>query len=327
MPDTRLLSCDELDFDEYSFLQRESYSALLHHSGVSDMFMNPSYYKWKYNTPYGKALIALVYDGGRMVSSNAMIPLEFSYSNVRVTCWQSCDTATAPHACGKGYFSHCLNQLKSVLKSDEVFYGFPNKNSIRGFEKIGWVRKGIVSTWLNPFSLLSTYNEEVQESAKLSDSFDRHGTNASTSSHQRYVAIARDSGYLEWRYFRNPCHKYTFLELIGDSTHYGFSVIRRAHVLHRDVLIIMELVASSDCVERTMLRHVSWYAQKERPSMVILLDNGLKTTNALGSGYCPVWNRLLPKQQHLMGYAMPGEKSQFVFTKPWHITTGDWDAF
>ena len=65
---------DEIDFDAYARLQRASFAGLLDRSGVSDDFMSPEYYRWKYRPPAGPARVAIVFENGEMMASTGMLP-------------------------------------------------------------------------------------------------------------------------------------------------------------------------------------------------------------------------------------------------------------
>ena len=138
MPDPKLLDALELDYDSYVYHQKECYREILDRTRVSDDYMTADHYRWQYHPPVGSAKIAAVFDGGEVVASNAMFPVLIRDGSTIVKGWQSLDTATRPSHRGKGYFVACLRVLIGALGQNEIFFGFPNENSVKGFLKVGW---------------------------------------------------------------------------------------------------------------------------------------------------------------------------------------------
>src|SRR5262245_24947843 len=61
---------------------------------------------------------------------------------------------------GKGLFLKCLEALRSTLSEGDHFFGFPNQNSKRGFEKFGWNEGSLARPWFAPASLVKGKLEE-----------------------------------------------------------------------------------------------------------------------------------------------------------------------
>lgn len=108
-----------IDLMAYAAMQRSSFAEMLEAYGVTDSFMTPEYYRWKYESPWGEAKIAVVTEQGEMVASNAMLPYVLRREGDSFRAWQSMDTATIPKARGKGYFSKCINARRAHCKYHE----------------------------------------------------------------------------------------------------------------------------------------------------------------------------------------------------------------
>ena len=114
-----------LDFEEYAGMQAEAFAEVVGAQGMGSLHA-PEYYRWKYHTPWGSALIATVRKDQKLVAANAMYPLRIVAADDHAMGWQSCDTATLPAARGQGLFMQCLHALQEQLGDDAIFFGFPN---------------------------------------------------------------------------------------------------------------------------------------------------------------------------------------------------------
>jgi hypothetical protein len=313
-----------LDYEAFTALQLEAFAALLSERGASNAHMKPAHFRWKFAPPTAVAKIAFVREGERMVATNAKLPMDVRRGGETIRGWQSCDTATALDARGKGYFSSCLDALVSALGSDEVFFGFPNQNSMRGFEKLGWRVNGAVTTWVGPAPLPSFAGDsEVVAVDRFDDSAD---TFAESLYADASPVLERSAEYLNWRYVECPSHLYERLVLPGASALRGFAVIRKAQALGRDVTLVMELWGRDTRAERILMRAVRKRASGQRTHLVVLMNTTWSRTLGFTAGLFPLPLRLLPKKQLLMGMAT-GPRSRALLETPWRSQTGDWDAF
>jgi len=321
-----LVEGDALDYAVYVNLQREAYAELLRAQQVSDSYMSEAYYRWKYDTPPSRARIALAHSGSHLVAANAMYPLCLRLGDSRVQAWQSCDTATAPAARGKGCFQGCLRVLEESLEPNSVFFGFPNRNSIRGFVKLGWEEKTTVRTYVNPFTFLrkkqSPFISEIEAFDETQELF------GDKLAHRDIVCVERSAAYLNWRYTRHPIHDYAMHAFTEDGETRGYLVVRVAQAMGRRLLVVMESLGLTRSIEALLLRHAAGKAWEVGCTQMVLLDSALPLPTALAAGCVPVPERFLPKRQVLMGYATAGGGSARAFMAArWRVQLGDWDAF
>jgi len=324
VPEIKVVNASELDLEAFSGLQREAFEEVLESAKVSDAFIRPSFFKWKYHPPAGEAKIALVIDDGKLVASNSMIPCEVGTPNTVVRAWQSCDTATAPQGRGKGYFMKCLHALQESLSANEIFYGFPNQNSIRGFQKIGWQETSAIRFWINPISAITARQSmqvcEVQHFDDLPEGF------AQGCTPSNHASVIRSPAFLNWRYARHPEFDYTLFAL-GEMHVSAIAIARPATIMGRNFLVLMEFHGTNTRDKRRLLRHLCYWAKSKGLMHMIAMHNDLGIGNALAGGFYPVPHRLSPKKQVLMGEATTGQNSSELMTIPWEVQIGDWDAF
>jgi len=325
MYEVKLHDATELDFLAFSSLQKQSFAQLLTDVKISDDFMSPDFFRWKYNPPIKTAKIAVVYEGKEMVASNAMMPCEVSSKNEKITGWQSCDTATLPKARGKGCFLKCLHLLKSSIDKNDVFFGFPNKNSTHGFYKSGCRPIVDVPTWLSPVSfLLARKSSHISTITR----FDKHqDIFAQTYSHKSTPMVYRDSQYLNWRYTSHPKHSYTLFNYVKNGRYLGYAVVRQASIMGRNFCLVMEKLGETPSIERELLRHINHWAVKQHMWHSLTMDTCLPLWSGILSGYFPVPQKIAPKKQVLMAQAMGGALADTICENPWRAQLGDWDAF
>jgi hypothetical protein len=322
----RVIDSDDLDYEEFTNLQREAFAELLAKSGASDAFLQPEFFRWKYNPPAGRARIALAYDESGLIASNAMFPLRVRHADSTVLAWQSCDTATAPRGRGKGCFSDCIGSLAESLGEDEIFYGFPNASSMRGCMNVGWRVMSPVTTWVNPISLFGVSRLAGVDSI---DAFPAGCDALSKSAGGDALAyVDRSADYLNWRYCERPGREYTrFVQREGDDV-LGLIVVRRAQALNRNVALVMDLLGRNRKIERALLRRASGWAVEQGTRMVVHMDTNLSLLDGGRAAFSPVPSMLLPKKQLLMGAALRGgEHATSALGCRWRVQMGDWDAF
>lgn len=317
-----ILSPDEIDFEAYAGMQRASFAELLRHSGVPDDFMSPQYYSWKYRPPAGNARIAMVVENGEMVASTGMFPLKIAVRGRELIGWQFCDAATVPKGRSKGYFTKCIQLLQAELKHDGVFFGFPNKNSKGGFDRIGWRETQTVATFARviPFARPPRSDDDVVEFDPANDAFNARVASCS------HTSLVRNADYIRWRYLQHPSHPYTiyFHRVSGGSD--GYVVLREIPIAGRRAVLLMELHASSPAIEKALLRRATYWGLQRGIHYVLMLSNYFTGWTGLKKGFVLLPSRCLPKQQVLMGSGTTQEGHD-VMGEEWLVQTGDWDGF
>jgi GNAT superfamily N-acetyltransferase len=314
---------DRLDFGEYVHLQREAFAAVIGDTGMTDVISEP-YYRWKYTTPVGDAKIAVVREDGRLVAANAMFPLLVRHAGTMVRAWQSCDTATHPDARRKGYFKKCVSALREDLGAGEIFFGFPNKNSSPGFLSFGWTLQSEVPTWLRvvPGRRLDGFRG-MTEIAAFGDEQDRL---AEKLGELGRPLLERSASYMNWRYQQHPLNGYSSYAYIEDGDPRGVAVMRELDLKGRRLAVAMELQALDGRARRKLLAFAAAWARSRRRSFTLIMDNELSVGSGARSWFAPIPQRLLPKRQVLMGMTTGGVADD-VWSRDWHVQTGDWDGF
>jgi len=315
---------EALDFGAFVKLQQEAFAEIISQTDTKYLFTE-SYYRWKYNSPVGSAKIALVQDEGGLLAANSMYPLDIMAGGNCIRGWQSCDTATLPRGRGKGYFMKCISTLTSELGQDDIFFGFPNGNSLQGLIKSGWTHHSDVRTWMRILPICKNVGfsaiDPIEQFSSEQDIFFFEYAAAKGG-----AILDRGSVYMNWRYNQHPLHHYVIFGWRETGRLLGVVVLRRAKIVGRELAIVMETLALSPRVERGLLTFAARWARDRHATYTVALNNTTHITNGIMSGYVPIPMWALPKRQVLMGVAC-GARSQFAWNMPWHIQIGDWDVF
>jgi len=319
-----VMSPKNLDFGELVKLQQEAFSEIIEKTGTSYLF-SEDYYRWKYSPPAGDARIALLRDSAGLVAANSMYPLDILANGEKIRGWQSCDTATLLRGRGKGYFMKCIGALKDELESEDLFFGYPNRNSLPGLVKLGWSHHSDIRTWIRILPGGKTaghhFIEKLEKFTAEQDIF-----SCELAARSKGAMLDRNSIYMNWRYKMHPLHEYEAYGWREGVRLLGVLVLRRAKISGKELAIVMETLALEPHVARGMLRFAAGWGRERGANYTLALNNTVKMMTGFLSAYIPVPMWVLPKRQVLMG-AASGPSAKAIWNMPWHIQIGDWDVF
>lgn len=318
-----VVEATDLDYEAYSRFQKEAFRGLLDRSGVSDSFMTSEFYHWKYHTPVGYGRIARVLEGTEVISSSAMMPLRICDGDMSVIGWQCLDVATIPRARRKGHFFSTLKALVGSLEPNEIFFAFPNSSAISAFTKLGCRENVLLTTWINPFAFVSKREyDKIREVERFGSEEDILAKKLRESG----PLLDHSLDYLDWRYFNHPNNKYTFFVHEDGDSHTGFAVVRKTHVMNKDIVLVMELWGLNRLVEIRLLRHVAAWSIVQGQSTIVMMNAGISFGEGFSAAFLPLPSILLSKRQVLVVYTT-GQKAKSMIEKKWKVQTGDWDVF
>ena len=325
MSDVELVDADHLDYDAFSVLQKNAYAGLLEKMEVSGEHMTPDFYRWKFHTPAGPGKIAQVSKEGRILSANAMMPTCLRLGTKRFLGWQFCDGGTLPEARRKGYYEKCIDALMGTLRSDEVFFGFPNPDIVRRIDNMGWKSKGIATTWVKPviFSGKGTC-ENINNISKFDKGLDDLAEHLIKEDR---VMLWRGQDYLNWRYTRHPAHDYSLFVYREKGRILGFSVVRITNPKGRKMAVVMELWGMDRPVVKALVKNMARHAARKNVRWMVMQDNYLSLMSGAVMGFIPVPACILPKKQVLVVRGRRAKFPERVTKSHWHVQFGDWDGF
>ncbi len=110
---------------------------------TADYEKTKEYWKKKhYTNPVHDSYVFGAYDGDKLVSMNAYMPMKYKIDERNVSVIQSCESGTLPDYRGKGLWSKVVTYAINYFKQSgeyDFLMGFPNyENSYGGFIKMKW---------------------------------------------------------------------------------------------------------------------------------------------------------------------------------------------
>lgn len=118
--------------DDIATLFRESF----------DRELSIEEWHWFYiDNPVGEPIVSLFYKENKLLGHYAVIPTRFILESESFLAYRSMTTMCHPQAGVPGLFISLAKRVHTLLIAEgaALVYGFPNKNSLQGFEKfLGW---------------------------------------------------------------------------------------------------------------------------------------------------------------------------------------------
>jgi GNAT superfamily N-acetyltransferase len=312
---TQIISADDLDLDRHVTAFREAFAHVGWREEIEPA-TNAEFFRWKYRTPYGDAVIAHLATGGRLISSASAFPLMLRTPAGTHLAWQVVDLITTPDARGQGLFRRCLAVLVNELGPKGPLICFPNRLSIGEIQRQGFRCVTELRTCARQTLVVRAGNSTL-----VQDSPPDVQTKATDT---RTVCVCKDANYLNWRYVHNPARRYQFISECSSPE--SFAVVRElALPLGQRASVVMDMSAEEDADRSGVLRQVHQWAHR-RGLICNFLFCGGSPLRALGKGYIPLPSWAQPKR-HLVFMKFPASMDKEEMTT-WRYAfqIGDWDG-
>ncbi len=229
--------------------------------------------EWQYlKNPINKQLVNIAIDknNNQTAAIYAVSPVNFKLGHDVYVGSQSLDTITDEDYRGQGLFITLAKSVYEKAKNEncKLVYGFPNGNSIYGFQKkLGWKVLDPVPFLIKPLKSkyftdrisalqffpdiklsYSSFNNNTNYQLELSNDFpievDRIWKRFSKDI---AVSVNRDKEYLDWRYVSKPNEDYKIIHCYSNENEYlGFLVYTVKGKHGGRIGYIMELVYDLD---------------------------------------------------------------------------------
>lgn len=314
---------DDIDLDQYCLLQQQSFEAIFADNRIDSSYLDTAFFKWKYNTPAGKARIAVVEEGNCMIASVAMYPVYILTKGVKTRGWHFVEAAVLPAARGRGLFKRCMSLLTDSLMADEIIYVFPNSSSMHGTIKAGFRHIEECNFYARFFlNVFKKDRSAIETNVFFTAAQDIY---ADTMCTKQGVVVFRDAAYMNWRYKQHPHFSYYTFSPVENGRVMGNVVARPVIIKGIRMLLIMEMHSLNDEVKRKMMSFVKRVAKKENCFIAGFFSgkNGKPSFAATGMIMLP--SNILPKRHILMAYTK--QSACKLESENWFCQTGDWDAF
>lgn len=234
------------------FLPGDEESCLELYNHVFPGEMTIDFWKWLYSdNPAGKRFIETAWDGERMIGLYGAVAVGMSRGGFFFNGALSVAAVTRPEYRYRGVFSALGKELYRRAEEGGIgaVYGFPTKHSLHGFQKsLGWdhILQGKVL-----FSSVSADRVFVPSVLKLYNvespgkEFDMLWKRLGGGVFRDSVLLARDSAYVDWRFFKHPAKKYSIALAEDSSGPAGYMAVSRK-VTSGEVFCDVEDIAVSD---------------------------------------------------------------------------------
>ncbi len=253
--------------------------------------IEPSQWRWKYHDPalLGHENVMLCDETGAVIGHAGAILLPGSVGGRSVPVAQICDVMLAKEARGHagptGGYAAFMSALFSQLQQripEGLYYGFPGKRPFRLGERLGFYRgTGPIFESRVPVTALHHARWpwwRLEELDWQDPRIDRLWLDRAAC-HSGIVVL--DRRYLDWRYRRNPVHRYRLLGIHAGLRLVGWVVVTR----HEDVLRCIERLLDESHIDAVLgllartgratgARELAWWADASAaaPTAASLID-------------------------------------------------------
>ena len=117
---------EQIDQEQYCNMHMAAFSEMFQRNKITENNFNVEYFNWKYNTPWGKAKLAIAKMNDRIVGGVSMLPFHAVYQSRIYKVWHTGDVAVLPEFQGRFFFNQSMTALRNEVDADTFIFGFPN---------------------------------------------------------------------------------------------------------------------------------------------------------------------------------------------------------
>lgn len=237
---------------------------------------NQEWFHWKFEqSPYGKAIMACAFDGGRVAGCVAYGRGIVRYKQQDWTCALSYETFVHPDYQGQGLFKKLILLAEQEMENKKIqfLYNFPNANSITGFKHMNWICRNDIRVFkikiCHPLRVLCNIEKIRQpflpapSNLNVIKELNIPQLPAVTTTSDTIVPIWTRE-YIKWRFFTHPNREY----LVCDNDEY-FSISMVGTRGNLKSVHILYAVAKNGCkTEIIMAKVVKSIKQQTHPDII-----------------------------------------------------------
>lgn len=225
-------------------------------------------WNWRYPEGLEQPVVKLMFDGETLIGHYAVTPQPILMNNNESQVALSMNTMTHPGYLGKGIFTQLAQATYKSAADRGIFavYGFPNKNSEKGFfGRLEWLRSEKLREW----NLTTAKTANRPNRVRIVDPvFDESYDALWQKVKSRFSSVVpRSRAYLKWRITDCPSQfakgNYKLFELRDNRELEGFLVFKLFLGEDKPKAHIMELMASDDSEVICDLIHAAGVYAKE----------------------------------------------------------------
>lgn len=286
-------------------------------------------WEWRYLKGPDTPVVKLMLDGDTLFGHYAVTRMPFMVSGKESRSALSMTTMTHPDYRGKGVFTKLARATYETCQEEGVLaiYGFPNKNSEKGFfERLDWIRSPSLNEWILTTLEAPSQPEGVEACEPVFDeSYDVFWRKLES----RFLAVVpRTRSYLEWRITDCPPEylsgHYRLFEARDNGALRGYLILKLYHGETEARAHVMELLTEDGEVSSALVQAARGYARENnaRVLSVWLYDGHVDMPVFEKAGFQEtsnvVWGGRLLGDRTLAGPEI---------IENWHMTMMDSDVF
>jgi len=321
------------------------------------------HWQWEFReNPAEGLFVQLAWDGDKLVGQYTASPVQMYANNGNFTAALSHDTMTDPQHSGLGIFRATAEALyrEQTDAGQRFIYGFPNRNSIHGFEKyLKWQQIMSAPVHIRPVCIFKNIFHKIFHTKNVTSPVGE--SNLQNTAYlfldksgkyrirvekefadwadelwmrcrdQHNLWVVRNKTYLNWRYVAKPENKYRIVSIWQGTQPVGYMVFACSDMKFGDTLFIMDFLVDLNFKDAAdlLVRYVINVAKKNNCAFVsVLLTPGSKYLNIFRKKlFLQLPEFLFPQSLYFGARCFDHTMEQLVNDpKAWHISWGDNDV-
>jgi len=323
------------------------------------------HWQWEYyDNPTTGIFIKLAKDNERIVGHYAVSPVSVCLDGRNMIAALSHDTMTDPSYAGLGIFRHTANAVYADQKNEGhgFVYGFPNRNSIRGFKKnLYWQQIMPMPIYIRPVGVIKNISKRLftgtqpsammnnkenvfcKLSALLSDESSMYKIKIEQEfgewadelwqrcCHQHRLWMVRNKTYLNWRYISRPENQYVIVSIWSENSAVGYLIMTYVTKEFGATLFVLDFLVdlSFQKAADILIGYIVKLAQKSGAAFAsVLLTPGSKYRKLFRRHlFLPLPEMLFPQPLYFGARCFDAALNDVVFDPgSWSLSWGDTDV-
>lgn len=313
--------------------------------------------RWQFlDNPVNKQLVNIAIDdeNQKVAAIYAIFPVQFKIGKETYLGSQSLDTITDEDYRGQGLFINLAKDVyeKAVKENVKLVYGFPNGNSIGGFErKLDWQVLDPVPFLIKPLGtgyftkkikqLSWLPNIKIAFQSRLDSNLDIQIQNGFPDqvdaiweefSKNILVSVKRSKEYLEWRYLQKPYEDYKIAHAYkknGDYIGYIIYCVKEKH--GGKIAYVMEYVYNPKFTKeaKNLLKFATNQIIKEKADCILswCLEHSENYPHFKSNSFYTLPEKLRPIELHFGVRSFDDKLKELISNrKNWYLSYSDSDT-
>lgn len=289
---------------------------------------------WLFGRGEESSRIAVAYGPGGVVGMQPVSFFPFVWGGKTGQCALLTGGMIAPESRGKGLFRRLVDTAvaEAWRRDCRIVLTMPNERSAPAFERFGWTNLGDRSAmvWLgsrNSAGRGRASGAPVKSLPELSE--ESIASLVAAGAGEPVAMIARDAGWLRWRYRGNPLAEYVVVHDPEETASEAAIAVGTIRIL-RGVRVgwLVDVIGRGDAPRSRAVVALARELRRQGAVIVASVVGGRRTRGELeGAGFWRVPALLVPKRFRTVCLARESQAAPIpVLLDEWSMTLADWDG-